>query len=121
MAILLGPILEEKYGSKDLLIMIGTTAVVSGLINLIIFPNGLLGASGVVFMFIVLVSATDIKKGEIPITMILVMMIYLGREIWSMVTVRDNISQFTHIIGGLCGAVFGLFAAGDSKKDKISI
>ncbi len=116
MFLLLGPVLEEKYGSKDMLFMIGLTAVVSGLINIIFFSSGLLGASGIVFMFIVLVSATDVKKGIIPITLILVMAIYLGREIWTMVTVRDNISQLGHLIGGMCGAFFGLLPAFGDKK-----
>ncbi len=106
--LLLGPVLEEKYGSKRLLAMLTTVALISGLINVIFFPGiALLGASGEVFMMIVLVSATDMKRGEIPITMILVMVIYLGSEIWNMVTVKDNISQLTHIIGGICGSFFG--------------
>ncbi len=106
--LLLGPVLEEKYGSKNLVEMISIVAVISGLVNIIFFPHVvLLGASGIVFMMIILVSATDMRRGEIPITMILVIVIYLGTEIWNMVTVKDNISQLTHIIGGICGAVFG--------------
>ena len=106
--LLLGPVLEEKYGGGTLLEAIGIVAVISGLVNILFFPHvALLGASGVVFMMIVLVSASDLRHGEIPITMILVIVIYLGSEVWSMVTVHDNISQLTHIIGGLCGAVFG--------------
>ena len=86
-------------------------------INIIFFPDtALLGASGVVFMMIILVSATDMKKGEIPITMILIMVIYLGSEIWNMVTVKDNISQLTHIVGGLCGGFFGYLYRGNKAK-----
>lgn len=47
--LLLGPMLEEKYGAKELLEIIGVTAVVTGMINYIFFWNiGLCGASGVV-------------------------------------------------------------------------
>ncbi len=115
--LLLGPVLEEKYGSKCLLEMILLAAFVSGASNIIFFPAAaLLGASGVVFMMIILVSATDMKKGEIPITMILIMVIYLGSEIWNMVTVKDNISQLTHIVGGLCGGFFGYLYRGNKAK-----
>ena len=117
--LLLGPILENRYGSSTFLEAIGITAVISGLVTVIFFPNVvLLGASGVVFMMIVLVSAVDLKKGEIPITMILIIVIYLGSEIWNMITVKDNISQLTHIVGGVCGAGIGglLSSAGGKSK-----
>ena len=106
--LLLGPVLEKKYGSATLVETFGIVAVISGLVNILLFPHAaLLGASGLVFMMIVLVSAEDLKDREIPITMILVIIIYLGSEIVNMVSVRDNVSQLTHIIGGICGAGFG--------------
>lgn len=51
--LVLGSMLEEKYGSKNILIVIATTAFITGLVNAIICQNGLLGASGIVFAFIV--------------------------------------------------------------------
>ncbi|MCR5227142.1 MAG: rhomboid family intramembrane serine protease [Eubacterium sp.] len=105
--LLLGPVLEEKYGHAILIEAFCIVAVVSGLVNVIFFSTALLGASGIVFMMIILVSASDLRRGEIPITMILVMVIYLGSELWTMVTSHDNVSQLTHIIGGLCGALIG--------------
>ncbi len=116
--LLLGPVLESRYGSSTFLEAIGITALVSGIVNIIFFPGvALLGASGIVFMMIVLVSAVDLKKGEIPITMILIILLYLGTEIWNMITVKDNVSQLTHVVGGICGAAFGglLSTAGKGK------
>ena len=53
--LLLGPMLEEKYGSKKLLQVIVITALVTGVMNYILFPQvALCGASGVVFAFIIL-------------------------------------------------------------------
>ena len=113
MFLLLGPILEEKYGGLNLIEAFAVVAVVSGIFNMIFFPDvALLGASGLVFMMIVLVSASDLRAGEIPITMILVIIIYLGSEILTMITAHDNISQLTHIIGGICGAIFGVLLNG---------
>ena len=106
--LLLGPMLEEKYGAKNLLIVILVTAFVTGIIHNLLFPRIiLLGASGVVFSFILLTSFADFKEGEIPLTLILIAVIYLGQQIWDMVTVRDNVSQLSHIIGGLIGAGAG--------------
>lgn len=104
--LLLGPILEEKYTSKDLLFMIFITALITGILNILIFPTGLLGASGIVFMFILLSSVVNVQKGTIPLTFVLVTLLFLGKEVVAMFE-SDNISQFAHIIGGVCGAAFG--------------
>ena len=108
--LLLGPMLEEKFGSFNLFLMMLITAVVTGLLNVTFFNTGLLGASGIVFMFILLSSLTNFRASHIPLTFILVVALFLGKEIL-MALETDNISQFAHIIGGICGCVFGyLFA-----------
>ena len=110
--LILGPILEEKYGSKNFLEMICITACITGIIHNIFFPKVmLLGASGIVFMCIILASAVSFKGGEIPITLILVFVIYVGGEIMDAVSKKDNISQLGHIIGGFCGGAYGMMYA----------
>ena len=108
MLLIVGPPLEEKYGGKRLLIAMAVTSLLSGLVQFIFFPGtALLGASGIVFMIIVLLSMTDMKSGKIPVTLILVLIFYVGREIVNGVSVKDNVSQLTHVIGGACGAIAG--------------
>ena len=107
--LVIGPMLEENYGSKDLLLMIAITAVVTGILNVLLFTSALLGASGVVFMMILLSSFTNFTKGEIPLTFILVMILYMGAQIINSFNNEDNISQFAHIVGGLVGSFFGFF------------
>ncbi len=105
--LLLGPILEEKYHDR-LTIVILITAAVTGIVHNILQPHVmLLGASGVVFAFILLASITGKEKG-IPITLILVAALWLGGEIYDGIVSADNVSQITHIIGGLSGAVLGM-------------
>ncbi len=105
--LLLGPLVEEKYGSAKTLIMILFTAGITGIANILFFETGLLGASGIVFMLIVLSSATNLRARTIPLTMIFVALLYIGREFVNAFSV-DSISQFGHIAGGVCGAFFGL-------------
>lgn len=107
--LVLGPQLEERYGSARLLGCIGLTALVSGLVQVIFFPNtALLGASGIVFMMIILSSLAGMAEGGgIPATFLLVCVIYLGGEVVTGLTVRDNISQLTHVVGGICGGALG--------------
>lgn len=108
MMLLVGPMLEEKYGSKLLLEMIFITAVLTGLVNNMLFPTGLLGASGIVFMMIILSSVTSVKEGTIPLTLIVVVILYLGEQVAAGIFTADNISQLTHIVGGVCGGIFGM-------------
>ena len=106
--LLLGPALEEKYGWKKLLAVILITAFMTGAIHNLLFPQTiLLGASSVAFAFILLTSFTEFREGEIPLTFILVAVIYLGQQIWDGITVRDNVSNLSHIIGGLIGSGAG--------------
>ena len=106
--LLLGPMLEEKYGAKRLLGVMALTALITGLVNFIFFPRvAICGASGVVFAFILMTSFTSFKKGEIPITFILVAIVYLGQQVYDGLFVKDNISNMAHIVGGIVGAVSG--------------
>ncbi|MCR5009633.1 MAG: rhomboid family intramembrane serine protease [Clostridia bacterium] len=106
--LLLGPMLEEKYGAKRLLGVIALTALITGLVNFFFFPHvAICGASGVVFAFILMTSFTSFKKGEIPITFILVAIVYLGQQVYDGLFVKDNISNMAHIVGGVVGAVSG--------------
>jgi membrane associated rhomboid family serine protease len=114
--LIIGPMLEEFYGSGELLFMMVITALAGGIMNALFFSTGLMGASGVVFMMILLASFTNFRKGEIPITFILVLLLYVGTEIVQAFG-QDNISQFTHILGGLCGSVFG-FAQNAARSPK---
>lgn len=111
--LLLGPILEEKHGSSPLIWMMFITALVNGLVNGLFFSKDLLGSSGIAFMMILLVSFVNIKTGEIPITFLLVFLLYLvqeGRDMFNegrLMLADDNISRISHIIGGICGSIFG--------------
>ena len=110
LVLLVGPMLEEKYGSVPMLIMMLITAVVTGAIFLLVSSNtALLGASGIVFMLILLSSFVNFKRGRVPLTLVLVIIAYIGNEAYQGFTASDNISHLTHIIGGLCGAVAGYF------------
>ena len=121
--LLLGPIVESTYGSKHLIIMILTTALLTGIIHISFSNAGLLGASGVVFMLILLVSLINLKNREIPLTFILILIVYMGKEILGTFS-DDNVAHSTHIVGGLVGAFFGFYLnkhkiKKESKKEDV--
>ena len=108
--LLVGPMLEEKYGGKWIIIMMVVTAFVTGILHIVFSGNAKLGASGIVFMMILLASFANIQRGRIPLTLILAVGIFIGREIVDAVTLDNNIAYMSHIVGGICGAAFGFIA-----------
>jgi membrane associated rhomboid family serine protease len=109
--LLIGPLLEEKYRSDKLLIMILITAIATGLLNAMLFSNSLIGGSGIAFMLILLGSFSNIRSKEIPLTFIIIAVLFIGKEIASILKV-DQISQFSHLLGGFIGASYGFIKKG---------
>lgn len=106
--LVIGPPMEEKYGSRPLLFGILATAFISGILQCVLFPGtALLGASGIVFMLIMLSSLAGMRSGSLPLTLVLVAVLYLGQQVYAMLFVSDQVANFMHIIGGLCGTAFG--------------
>ena len=106
--LVVGPMLEEKYGSSNIVFVILATALATGIAHLIFVPGySLLGASGVVFAFIMLSSFTCIKEKEIPLTFILVAVLYIGEQVYQGLFVQSNISNLSHILGGFMGSGLG--------------
>ena len=118
--LILGPMIEEKYGTGNTVLIIAVTAAVTGIINMLFFPGiMLMGASGVVFAFILVSSITVREDRTIPVTFILVAVLYLGQQIWQGISERDNISQMAHIAGGAVGSVLGFLLSRKKKKDHL--
>lgn len=112
--LLIGPVLEEKYGSVPLLLMMLVTALTTAILNVLIVRTGLYGASGIVFMLILLSSFTNIRQGEIPLTFILIIALYLVREFVNALT-PSTVSQLAHIVGGIIGGMFGFIVSRSEK------
>ena len=116
--LILGPMIEEKYGTATTAFIMAATALVIGIINMVFFPGVmLLGASGIVFAFILIASITIREDNTIPVTFILVAVLYLGQQIWQGLFSQDNVSQMAHIVGGAVGAVLG-FLLGKTQQKK---
>ena len=115
--LILGPMIEEKYGSMNTLFVILATALATGLVYVIFFPATLiLGASGVVFAFIILSSITGFREHTVPITFLLVAALYLGQQIYN-ATQNNNVAELAHIVGGVVGGSLG-FVMKRNKMDR---
>ncbi len=107
--LLIGPLIEEKYGSLNLLIMMILTSLVIGIINRIFTKNRILGASGIAYMLIVLCSFVNIQDGKIPITVVLIILFFVVDEIINLLKrKKDGISHLGHVTGAICGILLGI-------------
>ena len=95
--LLLGPLIEEKYGSINFLIMILITAFVVAIANFIKGHVWLKGASCISFMLTVLSAFVNITENKIPITLILIILFYIIDEIKDLKK-KDNVAHDSHII-----------------------
>ena len=108
--LLVGPMIEEKYGSINLIIMFLITSLAIALFNLIFDDYAILGASGNVYMLIVLSSFSNISEGKIPLTVILICIFYVIGEMKRSITEkRSKTYHDGHLIGALCGLLFGIY------------
>lgn len=104
--LLIGPFIEKRWGTKRLAVMVVLTALVTAFVHILFWDHSLIGASGIVFMMIVLSSLIDLKGKEIPLTFILIVLLFIGQEVRGSF-IEDQVSQFAHITGGVLGAIFG--------------
>lgn len=107
--LLIGPLIEEKYGSINLLIAMILTSLIIGIINKLFGKGGILGASGVAYMLILLSSFVNMENGKIPITLTLIILFFVIDEVIKLFRrKKDGVSHLGHITGAICGAIFGI-------------
>lgn len=105
--LLIGPMIEEKYGTISLLMMFLTTSLITGVFNSLTSKSIILGASGNVYMLIVLSSFVNIESGKIPLTLVLISFFFIVNEIIATVSKKDGVSHTSHLIGAIIGCIFG--------------
>ncbi len=108
--LLVGPMIEEKYGSMNLIAMLLITSLIIALFNIIFNDYCIVGASGNVYMLIVLSSFSNISEGKIPLTLILILIFFVVGEVRkSLLEGNKKVYHDGHLIGALCGILFGFY------------
>ena len=108
-AIELKNIAEERFGSAKVFFAVLLTALAGAAIMWFLFPDAtIMGASGVLFCMMMLASFASMRGGAIPITLILVIILYLGSEVLQAVSGTAGLPELTHIAGGVVGLLLGL-------------
>ena len=107
--LVIGPAAEERFGSAKVLFAILLTAIAGSLLVWFFFPEAsIMGANGVLFMMMVLASFASMRGGAVPITLLLVLILFLGSEVVQTISGAAGLPELTHIVGGAIGLLLGL-------------
>ena len=81
--LLLGPSMEERYGTVVIAIMTFVSALFSGVLNACFCKSPLQGCEAIIFMMIFLNSFVSLSKKKIPFSFVLVFILFVLRGIFS--------------------------------------
>ncbi len=117
--LLLGPSMEERYGSVIIGLMMLVSALFSGVLNACFCKNSIVGCTPIVFMMIFLNSFLSFSKKKIPSSFVLVFILFIVREIF-VKNPNGVVGIFIGIAGGLCGSLFAFLASPKAKAARKS-
>lgn len=128
--LLLGPTLEERYGSAIVILTVAVISFLTGVINVCLLSTTMTGASAVVLLMIILAGVAFLDKKQMPLTFLFVLILYLAYEMYSEVKTNSafektfisflkiNTQTFVNLACGICGSLFGFLVA--PKKARIN-
>ena len=112
---LLGPAMEERYGSVIIGIMIFVSALFAGVLNACFCTDSLIGAVPVVSMMIFLNAFMSFSKKTFPLSFAAVVVLFVFLEIFSG---AGAVKIIICIAGGLCGSLFAFLTSPKVKAAK---
>ena len=110
--LLTGPACEASLGAAPLSKVIVWTSLASAASHVALAPTGSvqLGASGVVFAFIMLSSLLQRRRQQLPLTFVLTAMLWLHNELRGFASTEpstQHIAHSAHVVGAAVGTYFG--------------
>lgn len=117
--LLLGPEIEERYGSVIIGIMLAVTTVFSGVLNACFCLESLKGSSAIVLMMIFLNSFITFSKKKIPLSVVAVFAFFILREFFDK-NPNGAVGIIINLAGGLCGSLFAFLASPKAKASRKS-
>jgi len=112
---LLGPAMEERYGSVIIGIMIFVSALFAGVLNACFCETSLVGAVPLVSMMIFLNAFMSFSKKKFPLSFAAVMVLFVLLQIFSG---AGAVQIIICIAGGLCGSLFAFLTSPKMKAEK---
>lgn len=117
--LMLGPVMEERYGSLVIGIMMAVSVLFSGVLNTCFCETSLQGCMPIIFMMIFLNSFMSFSKKKIPVSFLVIFVFYIAREV-SGKTFSEIVGLIICITGGLCGSLFAFLTSPKVRAEKKS-
>lgn len=117
--LMLGPVMEERYGSLVIGIMMAVSVLFSGVLNTCFCETSLQGCMPIIFMMIFLNSFMSFSKKKIPVSFLVIFVFYIAREV-SGKTFSEIVGLIICITGGLCGSLFAFLTSPKARAEKKS-
>jgi len=114
---LLGPSMEERYGSAIIGIMIFVSALFSGVLNACFCEASLVGAVPVVSMMIFLNAFMSFSKKKFPLSFVAVIVFFVVLQIFAG---YSAVRIIICIAGGLCGSLFAFLTSPKTRAERKS-
>lgn len=127
--LLLGPVLEERYGSIAIALTLFLSSLISGVLATF-SPIPVSGPSAIIFLFILLSTITSFEKRNLSLSSILLFILYsafvlsqgygnnlslfTGNKI--IIFFKANIPSFMSLIAGILGSIAGFLTAPKATK-----
>lgn len=119
LVLILGPAMEERYGSVVIGIMMIVSSIFSGVLNACFASESLEGSISIIFMFIFLNSFMSFSKKKVPVSFVAVFVLFVLSECLNK-NFNEIIGTLIAISGGLCGSLFAFLTSPKAKAEKKS-
>lgn len=115
--ILIGPVMEERYGSVIIGIMFFVAAFVTGSMSACFCKVAYRGCSSVVFMLLLLNAMMFFTKKTISATSITMVVLFICREFF-IANPNGVVGTLIILAGGLAGSLFAFIASPKARKTR---
>jgi len=115
--LLMGPTMEERYGTVVIAIMMFVSALFAGVLNSCFCRYQLTGCEAIVFMMILLNSFLSLSKKKIPLSFVMIFILFILKDNLER-NANGSIGIIINIAGGLCGSLFAFLTSPKARTAK---
>lgn len=115
--VLIGPSMEERYGSFIIGIMFLVSTFFTGVLNSCFCKNSLAGCSNVVFTLLILNALSYFKKQTVCATSVSMVLLFICREFF-ISNVNGVLGTIIILAGGLCGSLLAFLTSPKTNLPK---
>jgi membrane associated rhomboid family serine protease len=115
---LIGPSMEERYGSFIIGIMMFVSGIFAGVLNACFCKDPMYGCSSIVFMLVLLNALMNFSKNKITGTALSMLILFILREAFIENHPNKALGVIIVLAGGLCGSLFAFLTSPKARSER---